>query len=73
MEPEPELDEDGNPIKPKVDPNYVETDPSKHKCWQRIQNQNIPHILITPSFRCAIICYTVLAVVLAGFGALCYS
>lgn len=68
------MDDDGEE-KPKVvvDPNYVETDINKLKCWGRIQNQHIPHILITPTFRCAIICYTIMAAVLGGFGALCYT
>ena len=64
-------DEDGMPI--KHEPGYVETDINKLKCWGKIQNQRIPHILITPTFRCAVICYAVLAIVLAGFGALCYT
>lgn len=50
----------------------VETDVSKLKCWGRIQNQQITHILITPTFKCAMICYFVFAVILAGFGALLY-
>jgi hypothetical protein len=72
-EEEEELDEDGNPKPKKLPPGYVETDLSKLKCWGKIQNQQIPHILITPTFRCAILCYTVLAAVLFGFGALCYT
>lgn len=31
-----QLDEDGIPIPVKVDPNYVETDISKLKCWGKI-------------------------------------
>ena len=67
------MDEDGEPIKVVVDPNYVETDINKMKCWGKIQNQRIPHILITPTFRCAILCYTVLAIILGAFGAVCYT
>lgn len=73
QEEEEELDDDGNPKPKKHPPGYVETDLSKLKCWGKIQNQQIPHILITPTFRCAILCYTVLAAVLLGFGALCYT
>ena len=32
------MDEDGEPIKVVVDPNYVETDINKMKCWGKIQN-----------------------------------
>jgi len=42
-------------------------------CWGKIQNQQIPHILITPTFRCAVICYVLLAALLGGFGALCLT
>lgn len=65
---EPDEDE-----KPKLPKDYVETDITKLKFWGKIQNQQIPHLLITPTFRCAIMCYTVLAALLAGFGALCYT
>ena len=51
----------------------VETDISKMGCWGKIQNQQIPHILITPTFRCAVICYAILAILLGGFGALCLT
>ena len=51
----------------------VETDISKMGCWGKIQNQQIPHILITPTFKCAVICYLILAVLLGGFGALCLT
>jgi hypothetical protein len=51
----------------------VETDISKMGCWGKIQNQQIPHILITPTFKCAVICYLVLAILLGGFGALCLT
>jgi hypothetical protein len=30
---EEQFDENGDPIKPAIDPNYVETDFSKMKCW----------------------------------------
>lgn len=43
------------------------------KCWGKIQNQQIPHILITPTFKCAILCYSALAILFAAFGALCYT
>jgi len=49
----------------------VETDVKKMGCWGKIQNQEIPHILITPTFRCAMICYIILILLLGGFGALC--
>lgn len=50
----------------------VETDVNKLNCWGRIQNQQISHILITPTFKCAMLCYLIFAIILAGFGALCY-
>jgi hypothetical protein len=68
-----ELDEDGEPIKVVVDPNYVETDVTKMKCWGKIQNQHIPHILITPTFRCAMLCYSFLAILFAAFGMICLT
>jgi hypothetical protein len=40
-------------------------------CWGKIQNQEIPHVLITPTFRCAVLCYLVLIALFGGFGALC--
>jgi len=46
----------------------VETDVTKLKGWARIKNQRIPHLLITPTFRCAMICYATLAAVLFLFG-----
>ena len=51
--------------------NYVETDISKMKWFGRVQNQQIAHILITPTFRCAMVCYFVLALILGGFGIIC--
>jgi hypothetical protein len=29
--------------------------------------------LITPNFRCAILCYTFLTIILAAFGVICYT
>jgi hypothetical protein len=51
----------------------VETDISKLKCWGKIQNQQITHILITPTFRCAMLCYFIFAVILIVFGVLCLT
>jgi hypothetical protein len=50
----------------------VETDISKLKWWGRVQNQQISHILITPTFKCAMLCYLLFAIILGGFGVLCY-
>lgn len=54
----------------KKEDEYVETDITKLKGWAKIKNQQIAHILITPTFKCAIVCYLVMFVVLAGFGAI---
>ena len=43
---------------------------AKLKGLAKLQNQQIKHILITPTFKCAVICYALLAVVLGLFGAL---
>ncbi len=50
----------------------VETDINKLKGMAKIKNQRIAHILITPTFRCAMICYFVFACVLTLFGIVCY-
>ena len=60
------------PIDPidKLKP-FVETDVSKMGFWDKIGNQEIPHILVTPTFSCAMACFAVLVAIFGGFGAIC--
>ena len=52
--------------------SVVETDVTKLKGMMKIKNQRIPHILITPTFTCAMIIYAILAVILGLLGSLSY-
>ena len=42
----------------------------KLKGWAKIKNQQIKHILITPTFTCAMLCYLVFVIILGGLGVL---
>lgn len=48
-------------------------DPTKLTCWGRIQNQQMTHILVTPTFSCAMFCLFAMATVLGTFGGLSLS
>lgn len=48
----------------------METDVSKLTGWKKIKNQQIAHVLITPTFKCAMLCYSVILIVLVLFGAI---
>ena len=39
--------------------------------WGRMLNQEIPHILITPSVGGSMLCFLVLIIIFASFGARC--
>jgi hypothetical protein len=61
-----------NDSQKKKEDEYVETDVNKLKGWKKIKNQQIAHILITPTFKCAMICYSIMFIILVLFGGVSY-
>lgn len=43
-------------------------DINKMGCWGKIQNQEITHILITPTYKCSIACFGLLTFIFGLFG-----
>ena len=56
-----------------IDKTYILPDPTKLTCWGKIQNQQMTHWLITPTFGCSMLCLLFVAAILGGFGAICLS
>ncbi len=54
-----------------VSPTTLTNPLAKLTGFNKIKNQRISHILITPTFGCAMACYAVFAIVLALFGFVC--
>jgi hypothetical protein len=56
-----------------IDTTFRLPDAASLSFWGRIQNQQMTHLLITPTFGCSMICLLFVAAILGSFGGISLS